>query len=68
MRRTLTGLAVVAVATIGFIGPASAAGNDRSGPTVTNPDGSVRPGASPGDVNQEFGGGALQEFCRTVTG
>jgi hypothetical protein len=37
------------------------------GPKVTNPDGSVRPGASVGDVNQQFGGGALPAFCRTVT-
>ena len=38
------------------------------GPKVTNPDGSVRDGASVGDINQEFGGGALNEFCRTAAG
>lgn len=37
------------------------------GPKVTNPDGSVRQGASVGDVNKTFGGGALPAYCRTVT-
>jgi hypothetical protein len=37
------------------------------GPKVTNPDGSVRPGASVGDVNKQFGGGALPAFCRSLT-
>ena len=38
------------------------------GPSVTNPDGTVRPGASVGDVNQEFGGGALPAYCRAISG
>ena len=38
------------------------------GPFVTNPDGSVREGASVGDVNQLLGGGALPEICRTIVG
>jgi hypothetical protein len=38
------------------------------GPSVTNPDGTVRQGASVGDVNQEFGGGALPAFCRALAG
>ena len=37
------------------------------GPQVTNPDGSVRPGASVGDVNQQYGGGALPAYCRALT-
>ncbi len=37
------------------------------GPKVTNPDGSVRPGASVGDVHQQFGGGALPAACRALT-
>ena len=37
------------------------------GPKVTNPDGSVRNGSSVGDVNQQFGGGALPAFCRAAT-
>jgi hypothetical protein len=37
------------------------------GPKVINPDGTVRDGASVGDINREFGGGALNEFCRTTT-
>ena len=38
------------------------------GPKVTNPDGTVRPGASVGDVHQQFGPGAVPEFCRTAVG
>ena len=38
------------------------------GPKVTNPDGSVRPGASVGDVHQQFGPGAVPAFCRAATG
>ena len=38
------------------------------GPQVTNPDGTVRPGASVGDIHQEFGAGSLPEFCRTLVG
>jgi hypothetical protein len=38
------------------------------GPKVTNSDGSVRDGASVGDINQTFGAGALNEFCRTAVG
>lgn len=37
------------------------------GPKVTNPDGSVRPGASVGDVSQQFGPGAVPAFCRAAT-
>ena len=37
------------------------------GPKVTNPDGSVRDGASIGDIHQQFGGGAAPAFCRTLT-
>ena len=52
--------------------PGSKGGNvlpsQSPGPKVTNPDGSVRDGASVGDINQEFGGGALNEFCRTTAG
>jgi hypothetical protein len=38
------------------------------GPKVTNPDGTVRPGASVGDVHQTFGGGTLPAFCRANPG
>lgn len=38
------------------------------GPSVTNPDGTVRAGSSVGDVNQEFGGGALPAYCRALAG
>ena len=37
------------------------------GPKVTNPDGSVRPGASVGDVHKQFGGGVVPAFCREAT-
>ncbi|WP_310468149.1 hypothetical protein [Sphingomonas sp.] len=51
--------------------PGSQAGNvlpsQSPGPFVTNPDGSVRRGSSVGDFNQQFGGGAVPEFCRTLT-
>jgi hypothetical protein len=51
--------------------PGTNAGNvlpsQSPGPKVTNPDGSVRDGASVGDINQEFGGGALNAFCRATT-
>lgn len=50
--------------------PGDAAGrvvpSQSPGPFVTNPDGSVREGASVGVVHQMFGAGALPEFCRTV--
>ena len=36
------------------------------GPFVTNPDGSVRPGASVGDLMQA--GFSVPAFCRTLTG
>ncbi|MEO8548007.1 MAG: hypothetical protein ABI422_06535 [Sphingomicrobium sp.] len=52
--------------------PGTNAGNvipsQSPGPKVTNPDGSVRNGASVGDINQEFGGGALNAYCRATTG
>lgn len=52
--------------------PGTNAGNvipsQSPGPKVTNPDGSVRNGASVGDINQEFGGGALNEYCRAIAG
>ncbi|HEX6115993.1 MAG TPA: hypothetical protein VFY99_02765 [Solirubrobacterales bacterium] len=37
------------------------------GPKVTNPDGSVRAGASVGDIHQGFGAGAVPAFCRAFT-
>ena len=38
------------------------------GPKVTNPDGTVRPGASLGDVNKQFGPGFGPALCRSLTG
>lgn len=38
------------------------------GPTVTNSDGTVRPGASVGDVSQAFGPGFVPQVCRTLAG
>jgi len=37
------------------------------GPKVTNPDGSVRPGASVGDIHKQFGGGFVPEVCKLVS-
>lgn len=52
--------------------PGSQAGNvvgsQSPGPFVTNPvTGEVTRGSSVGDFNQTFGGGAVPEFCRTLT-
>lgn len=51
--------------------PGSVAGrvvpSQSPGPLVTNPDGTVREGASVGDIHQEFGGGIVPEVCRTLT-
>ena len=51
--------------------PGSVAGrvvpSQSPGPFVTNPDGTVREGASVGDIHQEFGGGIVPEVCRTLT-
>ena len=51
--------------------PGSVAGrvvpSQSPGPKVTNPDGSVRPGASVGDIHREFGGGVVPAFCRAAT-
>jgi hypothetical protein len=52
--------------------PGAAAGrvtpSQSPGPFVTNPDGSVRRGASPGDVSQTFGAGTVPEICRALAG
>jgi hypothetical protein len=49
--------------------PGSQAGNvvpsQSPGPKVTNPDGSVRPGASVGDIHKL--GFSVPAFCRTLT-
>jgi hypothetical protein len=37
------------------------------GPKVTNPDGSVRNGASIGDLHQQFGPGIAPATCRVLT-
>lgn len=52
--------------------PGSQRGNvlpsQSPGPQVTNPDGTVRSGASIGDIHQEFGGGVAPEVCRALVG
>ena len=51
--------------------PGSQAGrvipSQSPGPKKTEPDGSVVPGSSVGDISQEFGPGAVPEFCRNNT-
>src|SRR4051794_8214799 len=38
------------------------------GPKVTLPDGTVVNGPSVGDLNKQFGPGAVPAFCRSITG
>lgn len=61
MRRSITGIAIVAVAFIASIAPAAAAGNEQSGPTVGNCISDIVYGNEPNMANGAPGGPAEQE-------
>jgi len=60
MRRTILGVAVVAFSLVGFVGPAAAAGNDQSGPTVGNCISDIVYGNEPNQADGTPGGPAEQ--------
>ena len=60
MRRSITGIAIVAFAFMGSIAPASAAGNVESGPTVGNCISDIVYGNEPNMADGSSGGPAEQ--------